>query len=177
MSGYTHVLTYDGGVQTAEISARKDISTFSNPLHRFNGDDQWALGLAPIPAGKTYAEMLKVGELSTQYLQAAGLPDMMTLEICKPGGSQWGVDWVRYTVGHPHTGTEPLDVPIRLAHGVKMISRSQVFDADEAAELFFTYYQTGDVPSTYDLQPIEGYRADGTAVDLSTGAARNTPIR
>ncbi len=167
MSGCTHVVMYDGGVQTAEISARKDISTFANPLHRFNGDDQWALGLAPLPPGKTYGEMLKAGELSTEFLQAAGCPEAMTLEIRKPGGQQWGVQWVRYTIGHPPTGPEPRDIPIQLAHGVKMISRSQVFDADEAAELFFTYYKTGDIPDAYVLSPIEGYRADGTTVDLS----------
>lgn len=168
MNGLTHVLTYDGGVQTAEISARKDISTFLNPLRHFNGDDQWGLGLAPLPPDKSYSDMLRAGELSTEYIQAAGLPDTMTVEIRKPGGEQWGVDWVRYTVGHPRTGTEPLDVPIQLAHGVKMISRSQVFNADEAAELFFAYYKTGDIPATYELQPIEGYRADGSAVDLNS---------
>ena len=165
MNGLTHVLAYLATVQTAEIPARKDISTFSNPLHRFNGDDRWGLGLAPLPPDKSYSDMLRAGELSTEYLQAAGLPDTMTVEIRKPGGEQR----VRYTVGHhPHTGTEPLDVPIRLAHGVKMISRSQVFDADEAAELFFAYYKTGDIPPGCDLQPIEGYRADGSIVKLST---------
>ena len=167
MSGPTHVLTYDGGVQTAEISARKDISAFANTLRRFNGDDQWGLGLAPLPPGKSYGEMLEAGELSTEYIQVAGLPDAMTVEIRKPGGHEWGAGWVRYTIGHPHVGTEPADVPIRLAHGVKMISRSQVFDADEAAELFFAYYKTGDIPDGYELQPIEGYRTDGTVVDLS----------
>ena len=53
-----------------------------------------------------------------------------------------------------------------------MISRSQVFGADEAAELFFSYYRTGDIPNEYVLQPIEGYRADGTTVDLGDVAAR-----
>src|SRR5687768_16219831 len=112
MSGRTHVLTYDGGVQTVEISARKDISAFANPLRRFNGDDQWGLGLAPLPPGKTYGEMLEAGELSTEFIQAAGLPDAMTVEIRKPGGNDWGAAWVRYTIGHPRTGTEPADVPI-----------------------------------------------------------------
>lgn len=167
MSGYTHIVTCDGGVLVSEIAAGRDISTFSNPLHNFNGDDQWSLGLASIPSGKTYSEMLKTGELPTRYIQAAGVPNTMTLEIRKPGGQQWGVDWVRYTVGHPRSGTEPLDLPIQLAHGVKVISRSQVFGADEAAELFFSYYETGDIPGRYELQPIEGYRGDGTTVELS----------
>lgn len=166
MSGFTHILTYDGGVLVAQIPDGCDVSTFSNPLRHFDGDEQWGLGLAPLPADKSYDEMLDAGELSTEYLQAGGLPDAMTVEIRKPGGEQWGAAWVRYTVGRPHTGTEPRDVPIRVANGVKMISRSQVFDADEATELFMAYYQTGDIPPGYDLQPIEGYREDGSVVDL-----------
>ena len=51
-----------------------------------------------MPPDKSYGEMLRTGELSTEYIQAAGLPDVMTVEIRKPGGEQWGVDWVRYTV-------------------------------------------------------------------------------
>ncbi|SKM37740.1 Uncharacterised protein [Mycobacteroides abscessus subsp. abscessus] len=173
MSGFTHILSYDGGLVVAQLPAGCDVSTFSNPLRHFDGDEQWGLGLAPIPAGKTYDEMLDAGELSTEYIQAAGLPDAMTVEIRKSGGQQWGAEWVRYTVGHPHAGTEPLDVPIQLAHGVKMIARCQVFDADEAAQLFFAYYRTGDIPNCYGLQPIEGYRADGSAVHLSDGAPYN----
>ena len=172
MSGYNHVITYDGGVLVSEIGGGRDISTFSLPLHYLNGDDQWSLGLAPIPPGKKYSEMLKAGELSTQYLQAAGVPDTLTVEIRKPGGQQWGVDSVRYTVGHPHSSTQPLDVPIQLAHGVKMISRAQVFAADEAAKLFFSYYTTGDIPGGYELQLVEGYRSDGTTVDLSDTEVR-----
>ena len=167
MSGFTHILTYDGGELVAQIPNNCDISEFSNPLRHFNGDDQWALGLAPLPPDKTYEQMLAADELSTEYLQAAGLPDTMTVEIRKPGGAQWGAAWVRYTIGHRCATQEPRDVPIRLAHGVKMISRSQVFGAEEAADMFFVYYQSGDIAPDYDLQPIEGYRTDGSVVPLN----------
>lgn len=45
-------------------------------------------------------------------------------------------------------------------------TRSQVFDADEAIKLFVSFYETGDIPGGYVLQPIEGYRTDGSIVDL-----------
>ena len=105
---FTHVLTYDGGVLVTQLGSRSDISVFSNPLHHFNGDDQRGLSLSPLPADKTYDEMLNTGELSTEFIQAGGLPDAMTVEIRKPGGRQW----VRYTVGHPQCQPEPIDVPI-----------------------------------------------------------------
>lgn len=65
-----------------------------------------------------------------------------------------------------------MDVPIQLAHGAKLISCSQVFADEEAAELFYTGYTTGDIPDGYALQPVEGYRADGTTVDLGDAAVR-----
>lgn len=55
---------------------------------------------------------------------------------------------------------------------MKLISRSQVFAADEAADLFFAYYTTGGIPGRYSLQPVECYRFDGTIVDLSDTAVR-----
>lgn len=165
MGAFTHVLTYDGGVLVTQLGSRSDISVFSNPLHHFNGDDQWGLGLSPLPADKTYDEMLSTGELSTEFIQAGGLPDAMTVEIRKPGGQQWGAQWVRYTVGHPHCQPEPIDIPIDVAGGVKMVSRSEVFDADEATRLFWSYYTTGDIPGTYTLRPMQGYALDGSAIE------------
>jgi adenine-specific DNA methylase len=54
--------------------------------------------------------------LDREYIQAAGRADAMTVEICKPGGQQqWGVDWVRYVIGHPDSEGAVLDVPIGVA--------------------------------------------------------------
>jgi hypothetical protein len=47
-----------------------------------------------------------------------------------------------------------------------MVSRPEVFDATDAAELFFIYYTTGDIPPQYSLGPVEGWTAVGTYVDL-----------
>jgi len=90
----------------------------------------------------------------------------MTVEICKPGGAQWGVDWVRYVIGHPHDGDAVLDVPIVLPHSTEMRSRSEIFDADEAAELFYNYYKTGGIPTTYALRPEQGFTREGGNIDL-----------
>jgi hypothetical protein len=42
-----------------------------------------------------------------------------------------------------------------------MSSKPEAFTAAEAAELFQSYYTTGDFPSKYRLRPIEAYDADG----------------
>jgi hypothetical protein len=44
--------------------------------------------------------------------------------------------------------------------------RAEVFDAEKAAQLFMSYYRTGDVPPGYGLRPVEGYASDGQLVDL-----------
>lgn len=73
---------------------------------------------------------------------------------------------MRYIVGHPHDGNPPADVPIALPRSTEMVSRAEVFDATDAAELFFNYYATGDIGTQYGLRPVEGWTADGTNVDL-----------
>jgi len=57
-------------------------------------------------------------------------------------------------------------VPITLPFGPEMVSRSEVFTADEAAELFFTYYKTGGILAEYTLRPVEGFTKDGRNIDL-----------
>lgn len=172
MGHYTHLLKYDGDAQVVEMS-KAYIHDFANPLHRFNGQMPWALGLAPLPEGMEYADMVKAGVDSTEYLQAAGSsPETITVEIRKPDGQQWGVQWVRYVVGHRHEGDAPLDVPIKLPGSTQMVARCEVFNADEATELVWTYYETGDIPAGYSLRPIDGYTADGAIFDLRDGTPR-----
>jgi hypothetical protein len=86
-----------------------------------------------------------------------------------------GVDSVRYIVAHPHDGNPPPDVPITLPRNPEMISRPEVFDAVDAAELFFVYYTTGDIPPECSLRSVEGWTAEGTSVDLREHvASRNS---
>ena len=80
--------------------------------------------------------------------------------------NKWGAEWVRYVIGHQHEGNPPLDVAITLPRGDQMVSRAEVFDADEAATLFISYHRTGDIPAGYSLRPVEGYTADGGIIDL-----------
>jgi hypothetical protein len=73
---------------------------------------------------------------------------------------------VRYVIDHPHQGEAPLDVPIVLPSSTEMRSRHEIFEADEAAQLFYNYYKTGDIPSNYRLRPEQGFTRDGGNIDL-----------
>ena len=65
-----------------------------------------------------------------------------------------------------HEGDEPRDVPIELPGSTQMVARYEVFNADEATELFDSYYKTGDIPAGYSLRPIDGYATNGAVFDL-----------
>ena len=102
-----------------------------------------------------------------EFIQAGGSADALTVDVRKAGGSQWGMNWVRYVVGHPHADPEPLDVAITLPRAPEMVSRSEVFNPDEAGELFFSYYKTGEIPAGYVLRPVQGFTKDGGNVTLA----------
>jgi len=165
-NGYTHVVEHDGGELISQISRFPDRNRFLSPLRRKNGAKLWALTLWPLPEGMSYDDVLAKGLPRSEYLQAAGKADALTVEIRMPGGAQWGCEWVRYVVGHLHETPSPLDVPIELPRSTVMVSADEVFDADEAADLFLAYQQTGDLPPGYALRPVECYREDGSIVDI-----------
>lgn len=162
-SNGTSVLSLGGWVDADEFRCR---------LRRFDGTERFALNLWTLPPDMDYVEAVRAGLDALEYIQTAGRADALTVEIRKAGGSQWGVDWVRYVVGHPHSGAaEPLDVPIVLPQSTEMIARHEVFGADEAADLFYSYYRDGDIPNSYTLRPVEGFTRTGANIDLRAAAA------
>lgn len=166
MGIYTHVLEYSGGRTVVEITNYTDIEEFLQPMRIFDGQERFALTLWALPPGMDSNKAIKAGVDALEFIQAAGSAEALMVDIRKAGGSQWGMDWVRYIVGHPHSGPEPADVAIKLPHGPEMVSRSEVFGPDEAAELFFTYFKTGEVPAGYTLRPVQGFGKDGRNITL-----------
>jgi hypothetical protein len=166
---FTHVLMYDGGAMVEQLGPLPERDFFAAVLQQRDGKERWGLVLSPIPESTTYEDMLDAGEDFDEYLQVGGSADALTVEISKTDGAQWGCDRVRYVVGHPHDPGLPLDVEIPMPGELK-VSAAEVFDADEAADLFDAYHQTGDLPPGYSLRPAQGYRADGTVVDIAEPA-------
>ncbi|SHT86893.1 Uncharacterised protein [Mycobacteroides abscessus subsp. bolletii] len=160
----THVMEYSGD-SAVSMGAGAGPLQFQGPLGAFGEDGNWSLVLYALPPGKDYTDV--ANEATTEYLQAAGhSASAITIEIRKPGGAEWGAQWVRYVIGHRHDPDAPLDVTIELPPGPLFISRAEVFDSQEAAEIFISYYKTGEIPEGYALRPVEGYTADGRLIDL-----------
>ncbi len=130
-------------------------------LSSMDGTDPWAVVLtARPPAGAPDDHSTSL------YMQAAGTAEAMVLEFCRPGGTELGAGSVRSVVGRPNTGQDPPGVEIRLPRTTERIAQHEVFTADEAAELFESFYRTDSIADGYLLRPVEGYLADGTRVDL-----------
>ncbi|MGV0838482.1 hypothetical protein [Mycolicibacterium thermoresistibile] len=159
----THVVVYSSG-SAATIGAGAGSLQFLGPLRRLNGAERWYVLLYPLPPGKSYEEVRN--RPTPAYIQAAGAADAMTVETRRPRGEQWDAPWVRYVVGREHEDDEPFDVPIVLPRTTEMVSRSEVFDAEEAGKLFMSYHKTGALPPGYALRPVEGYTREGDLIDL-----------
>jgi hypothetical protein len=173
--GYTYVVESNGGALIVEMGNRAEIDEFAAPLSRLNGADRFALTLWALLAGVDYKQAQASSRDALEYIQAASSAEALIVEVRTAAGSSWGADWVRYVVGHAHSGPlSALDVPIELPHGIEMLAPHEVFGADEAADLFYGYYKTGGIPTTYTPRAVKGYASDGHNVDLRDGPGLGT---
>lgn len=131
-------------------------------LASFDGSDPWAITLAARPPAGA-----PVDNSTLRYLQAAGSAEAMVVEICEPGGAEHGCVAVRSILGHQIEGPTPGDVDIQLPEDTQVIRGNEVFTADEAADMFETYYRTGNIGGSYVRRPVEGYTLDGRQVPLA----------
>lgn len=86
------------------------------------------------------------------FMQAAGSADAMTVEARLPGPDG---ETHLYTVGRPEPadGTTTL-IPISDDRAVRVFS-NEVFTADEAAVIFYTYYLTDAAAQPYVLRRLD----------------------
>ncbi|MCT1394913.1 hypothetical protein M4D51_04155 [Microbacterium sp. p3-SID338] len=85
------------------------------------------------------------------FMQAAGTADAMTVEVKLPGPD--GESHL-YTVGRPKPADGTTLIPISQTRAVRVFS-NEVFTADEAAVIFYTYYLTDAVAQPYVLRELD----------------------
>jgi hypothetical protein len=143
----THVLEYNGGSTIVAMGPRAPRSEFARYLGNRDGRERWGLMLWALPAGFDYECEVKDLPLN-QYLEAMGSSEALSVHIRKPGGRQWGADYVRYAIGHRTADPDPA-LSVRIPRGphnpVLLVAVHEVFEAEEAADIV-------DV-STHDPKP------------------------
>lgn len=153
MSRRTHVVESNGfsrGPLLDSIRPYPEQLRFS--LNRMNGTSFWAFSLWRAPED---ADLLEDIPLSDEYLQSAGTAEALTIEMRVVDDA--GVAH-QYTVGKP--GGEPDGEPTEVVRWDEgrhstTVHPHEVFTADEAAEVFFAYFSTDTVPSSYTLRELD----------------------
>lgn len=153
MTRSTHVVESNGysrGPLIDSVRPYPDAIRFA--LNRLNGMSSWGYSMWRAPEG---ADLLDDIPLSDEYLQSAGSADALTIEMRVIDDE--GVAH-QYAVGKPGTEQtgEPTEV-IRWDEGRRSTSvhPDEVFTADEAADVFYAYFLTDEVPETLTLRELD----------------------
>ena len=137
-----------GDAQPLERGGGDDIGRM---LSRFDGTKAFSLLLWKLPPGKRLDDVKSPDEEANEYIQCAGSADRMTCEVRRLRGGKYE----HLVLGHATNGENPGNQEtIRWDDVETLVAPNEVFSADEAAELFLSYYRTGCVPSKYVLRPL-----------------------
>lgn len=143
--------TVDGG-RTAELKTkiRPAREFLENLLSLMQPAERSTLMLAPIPDEKDFLDYFHEGG-SPIFLQCAGTSDAMTIEWHKLDDD--GEDR-HYIVGRggDHSGPPTVEIPFFEGTRSATVYPDEVFALEEATDIFFHYYETGEVPDRYHLR-------------------------
>lgn len=152
MTRRTHVVQSNGWSRGPLIdSVRPYPDAIRFMLNRMDGASSWAYSLWRAPEG---ADLLDEIPFSDAYLQCAGSAEAMTIEsrLVDADGTAH-----QYVVGRPGERAEQPSEVIRWddgRHATKVFA-SEVFTADEAADVFYAYFLTDVVPEPYILRELD----------------------
>lgn len=149
----THALTMNGRINTElKDPVHSPEAVIRQRLSLLDGRRRFALMLWAIPGGVALDEV-DYGREPQQYIQAGGCRRRLSVEVRRvlvDGPSE-------YVVGRktPFFDKEPLDQVIKLDEHQTAIRASEVFMADQAADIFIAYYATGWIPDSYTLRKLD----------------------
>ncbi|WP_431075153.1 hypothetical protein [Microbacterium phyllosphaerae] len=121
-------------------------------LGRMDGSSFWAWSLWRAPEG---ADLLEDLPFNDEYMQCAGSAEALTIEVrhVDPDGTAH-----QYTIGKPGADVtgEPTEViPWDEGRHSTTVYPHEVFNADEAAVVFYTYFLTDKVSQPYTLRELD----------------------
>lgn len=153
MSGPTHIEQTNGftrGALLDDLRPYPEEIRFS--LGRMNGSSFWAYSLWRAPEG---ADLLDSIPFNDEYMQCAGTAEALTIEVryLDPDGTPH-----QYTIGRP--GGDYEREPTEVIHWddgrhSTKVYPNEVFTADEAAVVFYTYFLTDKVAQPYVLRELD----------------------
>jgi hypothetical protein len=152
MTDCHHMVTLSGRSHYDLESTLEESQEFlGRVLSRLDGTERYSLVLGPLPPGRAIDQI----DLNTwrppEYLQCAGSSEAMTVEI----RTGFGGEAKQYVVGRSETHTGEPDTDIPWNGYVSSVYPDEVFDADQAIELFAYYLVHATVPPDYSLRCLD----------------------
>ncbi|MGG7308731.1 hypothetical protein ACQXVK_16230 [Curtobacterium sp. AB451] len=123
-------------------------------LGQLDNHEDWAYQLWYVPdsAGWPDAPGYSDHDWNSRYIQAGGSAERMSIEIQRVENGELR----HYVVGREHDVDEPLTETVNVAGTDHRVHPAEVFDADEATEIFFHYFgDSGTVPDGYALRYLD----------------------
>lgn len=149
----THITQANGYSRMALIdSVRPYPEQILFSLNRMDGSTMWAWSLWRAPEGVDLLEDLPFND---EYIQCAGTAEALTIEVRRldPDGTAH-----QYTIGKP--GGDLAGEPTEVIHWDEgrhstTVYPHEVFTAEEAAVIFYTYFLTDQVSQPYTLRELD----------------------
>ena len=148
----THVLTYSGVSRLEIIGELAERVTRRAPM-LMDGKDEFAISLSRLPEGMRLRDNLPA-LWDDLFVQAAGSAAAMMVEVRRPNpdGAHSLYKLARLLMeGEQSTGA----VDIAWNGRVDSVPAEEAFDAAEAGDIFWYYYQHDAVPEKYELRFLE----------------------
>ncbi len=147
MTARTHVSEMNG-------YSREALNDFFRPypdqlrygLNQMDGTSFWAFSLWRAPEG---ANLLDKLPLSENYIQCAGSAEALTVELRVVDASGVAHQYVIGKPGDPQAGDPSEVIPWDDGRRSTRVYPNEVFTADEAADIFYAYFLTDTIPTTY----------------------------
>lgn len=149
MIDVTHVYTWNGLSKTEVIPELAESLVRRVPT-LLDGGEEWAISLCRLPAGRRLREMLPAG-WDRFCLQAAGSAEAMMVEVIKQDPD--GLERLYKLARRLPDGVSSAGVVDIVWNGrVDPVPAEEAFDAVEAGDIFWYYYQHDAVPDAYELR-------------------------
>lgn len=122
-------------------------------LDQLDGDEDFAYLMYYVPddAGWPDAPNYDATKYVDTFMQSAGSSDAMTIEIKR---KETDGEYHQYAVGRLGDASART-VEISFAGNTLTVPSSEVFDASQAADVYYTYFQTRGIPQGLTLRELD----------------------
>lgn len=149
----THAFTMNGRSNwDVQDGVRPVDEEIRHMVRRLNGNERFSLSLWKLPEGVSLAGVDPKEDRS--YIQCGGTAERMTVELRTVENGVVRQEVIGRPPAAAPAGDPEEEVPFGGGYGVRVYP-NEVFDADEAGDLFVSYYETGDVPARYIKRALQ----------------------